>query len=61
MLALTDSRELQGWQELWKVKAEEEKRAKDAAESKDGQVFDPRAGSDDDEDDEEDDESGTPE
>lgn len=59
-MALTDSRELQGWQELWKVKAEEAKREKDAAESKDGQVFDPRAGSDDDED-EEDDEGGATE
>ena len=58
MLELTDSRELQGWQALWRVKAEEAKRQKDAAESQDGQVFDVRDDQDDDEDDEGGDDDG---
>ncbi len=53
LLELTDSRELQGWQALWRVKAEEAKQQRDAAESQDGQVFDVRDNQDDDEDDDE--------
>lgn len=54
LLALTDSRELQAWQALWQVHAEERKREQDAREAKDGQVFDPRAHDDEDEDEDQD-------